>query len=85
MVLVQYFHGISSGVLCVILGIYEELLNAILTFFKNIKNNIKILFPIIFGIGIGTILFSNVLTYLFEKYEFQSKSIFIGLILRFYS
>ena len=29
--------GISSGVLCVIFGIYEKLLNSVLGFFKNIK------------------------------------------------
>ena len=28
--------GISSGVLCVIFGLYEKLLNSILGFFKNI-------------------------------------------------
>mgnify|MGYP003522059912 CR=1 FL=1 len=32
--------GISSGVLCVIFGIYETLLNSILNFFKDWKNNI---------------------------------------------
>ena len=30
--------GISSGVFCVIFGIYEKLLNSILYFFKDIKN-----------------------------------------------
>ena len=35
--------GISSGVLCVILGIYEKLLDSILHFFHNIKNNSFIL------------------------------------------
>ena len=41
--------GISSGVLCVIFGIYEKLLDSILNFFKDIKNNIKFLLPIILG------------------------------------
>ena len=36
--------GVSSGVLCVIFGIYEKLLDSVLNFFKEIKNNIK-LFP----------------------------------------
>ena len=31
--------GISSGVLCVIFGIYEKLLDSILNFFKDIKKN----------------------------------------------
>ena len=35
--------GISSGVLCVIFGIYEKLLDSILNFFKDLKNNSKFL------------------------------------------
>lgn len=42
--------GISSGIICIVLGIYEKLLNAILNFFKNIKENIKFLLPIGFGV-----------------------------------
>ncbi len=41
--------GISSGVICVIFGIYETLLNCVLNFFKNIKYNFKILFPLVLG------------------------------------
>lgn len=33
--------GISSGVLCVVLGIYEKLLDAILNFFGNVKENLN--------------------------------------------
>ena len=51
--------GISSGVLCVIFGIYEKLLDSILNFFKDIKGNTKFLFPILIGVGIGIIIFGN--------------------------
>lgn len=73
--------GISSGVLCVIFGIYEKLLNSVLGFFKNIKENIKFLFPIFIGAIIGILLFSNMLNYLLYKFPIQTKSIFIGLII----
>lgn len=73
--------GISSGVLCVIFGIYEKLLDSILNFFKDVKRNLKFLLPIILGIFIGVICFSNILNYLFFTYPLQIKSIFIGLIL----
>ena len=43
--------GISSGVFCVIFGIYDKLLNSILNFFSDIKNNFKFLFPIVIGAG----------------------------------
>ena len=73
--------GVSSGVLCVIFGIYEKLLDAVLNFFKDIKKNIKFLFPIALGVGIGVLLFSNILNYLLYEFPIQTKSIFIGLIL----
>ena len=73
--------GVSSGVLCVIFGIYEKLLDAILNFFKDIKQNIKFLFPIALGVGIGVSIFSNMLNYLLYEFPIQTKSIFIGLIL----
>lgn len=73
--------GISSGVLCVIFGIYEKLLDSILNFFKDIRNNFKFLCPIISGALVGIIIFSQILEYLLYKYTMQTKSIFIGLIL----
>ena len=73
--------GISSGVLCVIFGIYEKLLNSFLYFFKDIRNNIKFLLPLIFGIGLGVFLFSNFLQFFFASFPIQTNSIFIGLSL----
>ena len=58
--------GISSGVLCVIFGIYEKLLDSILNFFNDIKENFKFLFPLAFGGLIGVFLFSNLLNYIFN-------------------
>jgi putative membrane protein len=73
--------GISSGVLCVIFGIYDKLVNSILNFFKNIKENATFLFPILFGIAIGVVAFGNLLKQLFTLYPIQTKFAFMGLIL----
>ena len=73
--------GISSGVLCVIFGIYDKLIDSVLGFFKNINYNIKFLFPIIMGMGIGVILFGNILKTLFNLYPIPTKCAFLGLIL----
>ena len=73
--------GVSSGVLCVIFGIYEKLLDSVLNFFKDIKNNIQFLFPIALGVGIGVLSFSNILNYFLYEFPIQTKSIFIGLII----
>ncbi len=73
--------GISSGVLCVIFGIYDKLINCVLGFFKNSKENFKFLFPIIIGVAIGVIIFGNLLKSLFDLYPVQTKFAFLGLIL----
>ena len=73
--------GISSGVLCVVFGIYEKLLDSVLGFFKNIKENFKFLFPIILGTIIGILIFSKFLNYFLYAYPTQTKSTFVGLIL----
>ena len=73
--------GVSSGVLCVIFGIYEKLLDDVLNFLKDIKQNIKFLFPIVLGVGIGVLIFSNALNYVLYEFPTQTKSIFIGLII----
>lgn len=73
--------GISSGVMCVIFGIYDKLIDSILNFFKDIRKNIKFLFPIGVGGIIGIIIFSKILQFMLYKYQLQTKSVFIGLIL----
>lgn len=73
--------GISSGVLCVVFGIYEKLLDSVLNFFKDVKNNTKFLLPILIGSGIGIIFFGNLLRILFSNFEYQTKFCFIGIIL----
>ena len=73
--------GISSGVLCVVFGIYDKLIHSILSFFSNIKKNFIFLFPIFLGIGIGIILFGNLLEKLFYYFPIPTCFSFIGLIL----
>ena len=73
--------GISSGVILVSFGLYEKMLNSVLDFFKNKKENFSLLFPIILGTILGVILFGNILKMLFLIYPNLSKFCFIGLIL----
>lgn len=73
--------GISSGVLCVVFGIYEKLLNSVLSFFSDWKKNLRFLAPIVLGGLTGIVLFGNLLEYLFTLFPVQTKFGFIGLIL----
>ena len=72
--------GISSGVLCVIFGIYEKLINSILNLFKDFKNNFLFLLPIGFGGVTGIFLFGKILNFLFAKYPMPTSFCFMGLI-----
>lgn len=73
--------GISSGVLCVIFGIYDKLINSIFGLFRNFKKNFLFLFPIVLGGFVGVFIVSNILKVLFNTYPIQTSFCFIGLIL----
>ena len=68
--------GISSGVLCVIFGIYEKLLDSVLNFFKDVKNHMKFLLPILIGTSIGIIVFGNLLRFLFNNFTTRNNVLF---------
>lgn len=73
--------GISSGVMCVVFGIYENLLDRVLNFFKNPIDNLKFLFPYVLGGIIGVFLVGKLLLFLFNSYYIATCFAFIGLIL----
>ena len=77
----QFFLGISSGVLCVIFGIYDKLVESILGIFKNFKENFFYLLPFASGGFIGIFLLGKALSFLLNTYPMQTKYTFIGLIL----
>ncbi len=62
-------------------GLYEKLVNSVLSFFKDVKKNFAFLFLICLGVFVGVFLFGNVLKFLFNKYCMPTSFIFIGLIL----
>lgn len=72
--------GVSGGTLAITLGIYERLINAISHFMKNIKENIKLLFPIGIGAGLSLAILSNAISYALTNFKFPTTLFFIGLI-----
>ena len=73
--------GLSGSVMLLILGLYEKIVNIIGGFFKNIKNNIIFLIPVGLGMGTGVILFSKIVDFMLENYEFHTRYLFLGLVL----
>ena len=81
MVQEQFFLGISSGVLCVIFGIYDKLVESVFGIFKDFKKNFYYLLPIALGGFTGIFLLGNILKHLLTNFPIQTKYAFIGLIL----
>ena len=73
--------GLSGSVLLVILGLYENVVQAIGTLFQNFKKNVKFLLPLVAGFGCGILLFSKVIDFFLENYEFQTRYTFLGLVI----
>ncbi len=72
--------GLSGSVLLVILGLYEQVVHAIGTFFLDFKKNLKFLLPLLMGFGVGILLFSKAVDYLLENFEFYTRYAFLGLV-----
>lgn len=72
--------GLSGSVMLLILGLYERCINAIGTLFKNLKKNILFLVPLLCGFGVGILLFSKIVDFLLINYEFQTRYLFLGLV-----
>lgn len=73
--------GVSGGTLAITLGIYDKLINVISHFWKNIKENIKFLLPILIGAVIAIITLSKVISFAINEYPFPTILFFIGAIL----
>ncbi len=72
---------ISGGTLIVTFSIYEYVLDAINNIFKNFKDSINKLIPIVIGMFLALISMSKVISYTLDKYQFQTIMFFIGLVI----
>ena len=73
--------GFSGGSVAAILGIYEKLINAIAGIFKDTKNSIKTLLPILIGLVLGAAALLFPLEFLLERFPLPTVSVFVGLAL----
>ena len=72
--------GVSGGTLAITMGIYEELIEVISHFFKNIKKNLKFIIPLGIGAVLSVLIMSKLITLSLDKCPFATTLFFIGLI-----
>lgn len=73
--------GVSGGTMAVVFNIYDRLIGVITLNVKKIVSEWKFILPLVLGLGLGIILFSKAITFLFENYPVQTNWFFIGIIL----
>lgn len=75
--------GVSGGTIAVLLGLYEELMEAFGAFFSSEggwRRNLLFLLPVVLGVVIGTIGFARIIGFLLANYPLQTNLFFVGLI-----
>lgn len=73
--------GVSGGTMMVSMGIYDKIIESVTGLFKHFKKSVITLLPYLIGMAIGIVGLSFSITYLLERYPFQTSLLFIGLIL----
>ena len=73
--------GLSGSVLLIIFGLYRQTLEYLGTIMKDFKRKIRFLLPLLLGMGVGVLLFSNVIDFCLERFEMPTRFCFLGLIL----
>lgn len=72
--------GVSGGTMAVVFGVYDRFISVITINVKKIFAMWKFWLPLVSGMGIGILLFSRVISALFEHYHMATNWFFIGLI-----
>ena len=73
--------GLSGSVLMILFGLYEPVLEALGTLFRDFKKKITYLLPIVAGMVVGVLIFSRLIDFLLDHHEVPTRFCFLGLIL----
>ena len=72
--------GVSGGSMAMILGIYDQLINAVSDFFKDSKRNFFFLLLFVAGAGVGMLLLAKPILSLLESHPKAMGFLFIGAV-----
>lgn len=71
----------GAGTFAIILGIYDRCMEIISNPFKNFKENLKYILPILIGIAISALIFGQVVIYCLNEYNTFTRCVFLGIII----
>lgn len=66
------YHGVSSTVILIILGVYNTYLSAVSIV------NMNVIFPMLIGVAIGSFIFMKIINILLKNYHYQTIMGIIG-------
>lgn len=72
--------GISGGVLCVIFGVYQPVMELLSHPARSFRKNARLLLPVLLGVALGFLGIARLLGFLLERYPNPSVCLFVGLI-----
>lgn len=72
--------GISGGAIAVVCGLYEPIADAIAHFYRDFRNKMRFLLPLLLGGGLSVLLFSQLIAWLFAHYNTAARCLFVGLM-----
>lgn len=73
--------GLSGGTMAVYLGVYQPLLEAIGSVFKQFRKSLAILLPVGIGLLLSIVLFAGLIGWLLSVHSFGTLFFFLGLML----
>lgn len=73
--------GVSGGTMAIILGVYDDMIHAVSSFFKDIKKNTVFLMTLGIGGVIGLGAFSKLIEYSLIHFHYPIIYLFLGIII----
>ncbi|NLM11099.1 MAG: DUF368 domain-containing protein [Clostridiaceae bacterium] len=73
--------GVSGGTMAIILGLYDDIIHSISSYFSDIKRNTIFILTVGIGGAIGLFGFSWIMKFLLSQFRFPMTYLFIGVII----
>ncbi|MCL2226886.1 MAG: DUF368 domain-containing protein [Oscillospiraceae bacterium] len=72
--------GVSATILAIILGFYDGLIHTMNHFREDVRKSARYMAAFLFGVAVGTVLFSRLITFLIDSFSLPTMLFFVGLL-----